>query len=417
MVGFHAAFPARKNKFKKDTMIDIDLSPEHFPIKQDHCFLAHCSVSHLYRAAADRAGECLTNQVNLGRGMLALYGGENNIATRFYKNFASLMKTLPENITMTTNTSEAICMIANGYPWQAGDQIISYVNEYPANHYPWVVQAERHGVELILLSDVDVPQEQRDGAGPIDGQLARGWSFDELAEKTTDRTRVIALSQVQFTSGFAADMERLGQFCHERNIDLVIDAAQSLGCLPVYPEQWNVAAVASAGWKWLLGPVGTGVMYTRPDFREKIAITMTGADHMKQDTAYLDHRWQPHTDGRKFQYSTSSYALLDGLAQVAESLFLKYSPEAIRDHIFELQELAIAGLDKEKYQPVIHPPESRSGILALIPKVSDAPSICRELEQAGIVVTPRDGYIRFAPHLCTSTDEISRAVDALNAIA
>ncbi len=398
-------------------MLDIDLSPEHFPVKNNVNFLAHCSVSHLYSAGAERAKHCLDRQVQVGRGMIFEYSGEEHIANRFYRNFAALLKTSAENITMTTNTSEAICMIANGYPWQPGDQIISYVNEYPANHYPWVLQAKTKGVELILLSDTDVPQESRSGTAPIPDTFARGWSFDELESVVTDRTRVIAISHVQFTSGYAGDMAKLGAFCKERNIDLIVDAAQSLGSIPVYPEEWGVSALASAGWKWLIGPVGTGVMYTSPEFREKIAITMTGADHMKQDTAYLDHRWNPHTTGQKFQYSTVSYSVLDGLSYIVESLFLKYSREEVRDHLFELQELALAQLDLDKYQPVIHERATRSGILALIPKVSSAAEICKTLETQGIIVTPRDGYLRFAPHLCTSTDEVADGVAALNAIA
>jgi len=394
--------------------IQIDL--DHFPIKQSINFLAHCSVSHLNKPAADRAAHFLDRQVAVGRGLLFEYTGNENIAKRFHENFAQLMKTSAENISMTTNTSEAISMIANGYPFEPGDQIISYVNEYPANHYPWRLQAKNRGVELILLSDTDVPQEDRDYTTPIDSSLARGWSMEELESRVTDRTRIIAISHVQFTSGYAADLKRLGDFCKSKNIDLVVDAAQSLGCLPVYPEQWNVAAVASAGWKWLLGPVGTGVMYTSPAFREKIAITMSGADHMVQDTQYLDHTWDPHTDGRKFEYSTVSYALLDGLSVGVESVFLNHSAEQRRDHIIEMQELALSQLDMDKFQPVVHEPATRSGILALIPKVSSAPQICKDLEAKNIIVTPRDGYIRFAPHLCTTADEIEQAVVALNNI-
>lgn len=396
--------------------MNIDKSPIQFPIKNEYNFLSHCSVSHLYQPAADIAKHCLNRQVHAGRQMLAEYSGENNIATKFHRNFGTLLKTSADNITMTTNTSEAICMIANGYPWQPGDQIISYVNEYPANHYPWVLQTKKHDVELILLSDVDVPQIEHPKAASISDSLARAWSFDELVSKVTDRTRVIAISHVQFTSGFAADLVQLGDFCKGRGIDLVVDAAQSLGCLPVYPEQWNAAAVAAAGWKWMIGPVGTGVMYTRPDFREKIAITMTGADHMKQDTAYLDHTWDPHTTGQKFQYSTLSYALLDGLSFVAEDLFNRYSMEEVRDHNFALQDLAIEGIDAEKYQPVLHLPQHRSGILSLIPKQHSASKVCAELEKEKIVVTPRDGYIRFAPHVCTTEEEVQLAVDALNRI-
>ena len=371
-------------------------------------------MSHLNKPAADRATHFLQRQVAVGRGLLFEYTGDENIADRFHRNFGKLLKTSPDNISITTNTSEAICMIANGYPFEPGDEIISYVNEYPANHYPWVIQEKTRGVKLILLSDTDVPQEDRPYTSPIPDTFARGWSMDELKSKITDRTRIIALSHVQFTSGYTADLEALGALCKERGIDLVIDAAQSLGCLPVYPEQWGVSAVASAGWKWLLGPVGTGVMYTSPEFREKIAITMAGADHMVQDTAYLNHDWNPHTTGRKFEYSTVSYALVDGLSVGLEEVFLKHTPEAIRDHNFSMQERALERLDHDKYQAVVLTPKSRSGILALIPKHSTAAAVTSELEKQNIVMTPRDGYIRFAAHLCTTADEIDAAVDALN---
>jgi selenocysteine lyase/cysteine desulfurase len=388
----------------------------HFPSKRNIDFLGYCSVSPLNQPAADRAKYFIDRQSAVGRGMLFEYVGEEHVAHRFHRNFGQLLKTSPDNITMTTNTSEALCMIANGYPFEPGDEIISYVNEYPANHYPWVIQAQRRGVKLILLSDVEMPQSAGPGSGPVPDSFARAWSFAELESRVTDRTRMIALSHVQFTSGFAADLPALGEFCQQKGIDLVIDAAQGMGCLPVYPEACGIACVATAGWKWLLGPVGTGVMYTSSEFREKIEITMAGADHMLQDTEYLDHTWNPATTGKKFEYSTVSYALLDGLSVGLEEIFLPHSMETIRDHNFGLQDLALSKLDFSKYQPVLHLPQHRSGILALIPKVSTAKQISAQLDEQKIIITPRDGYLRFAPHLCTTEDEIERAVDALNRV-
>ena len=390
---------------------------DHFPSKNHVKFLAYCSVSPLNRPAAERAKKFIDRQMEIGRGMLFEYVGEDNVAVRFHRNFAKLLKTEPENISMTTNTSEAISMIANGYPFEPGDEIISYVNEYPANHYPWVLQTQRRETKLVLLEDVDPVQADRDYVSEIPAKFARSWSMEQLESKITDRTRLIALSHVQFTSGYAADLRKLGQLCKERGIDLVIDAAQGLGCLPIYPDEFGISCVASAGWKWLLGPAGTGVMYTSPEFREKVAITMSGADHMKQDTDYLNHAWDPHPCGRKFEYSTVSYALLDGLSYGLETVFLPNSMESIWSHNLSLQELALEKLDFGKYQPVVHAEGNRSGILALIPKVSDAKSINKRLESENIIITPRDGYLRFAPHLCTTEDEVCEAVDSLNQVS
>lgn len=389
---------------------------DQFPSKKNVNFLAYCSVSPLNQPAADRAKHAINRQNAIGRGMLFEYPGDENIARRFHKNFGQLLKTSPENISMMTNTSEAISMIANGYPLKPGDQILSYVNEYPANHYPWVLQAKHRGVEFVQISDVDVLQESRRYTASIPEQFARGWSLDELRSQVNSRTRIIALSHVQFHSGFAADLAKLGDFCQSKGIDLVIDAAQGLGCLPIYPEEYGISCVAAAGWKWLLGPVGSAMLYTSPEFRDKIEITMSGADHMKQDTQYLDHTWAPYACGRKFEYSTASYPLLDGLSVGVEKVFLPHSMESIRDHNFALQELALDKLDHAKYQPVVHVPEHRSGILSLIPKMSSAKMISDLLDQEKIIITPRDGYLRFAPHLCTTEDEVLAAVEALNAI-
>ena len=396
--------------------MNIDKSPAQFPIKNNYNFLSHCSVSHLYQPAAEAAKHCLERQVHAGRQMIFEFTGEANIAENFHRNFGQLLKTSPDNISITSNTSEGICMIANGYPWKSGDQIISYINEYPANHYPWVIQTQQHDVELILLTDCDIPQREHSKSAPLPESMARGWSFDELVSKVTDRTRVIAISHVQFTSGFAADMVKLGEFCTDKGIDLIVDAAQSLGCLPVYPERWNAAVVAAAGWKWMLGPVGTGVLYTRPDFRDKIEITMTGADQMIQDTEYLDHTWNPFTNGRKFEYSTLTYAAVTGLSTTAAEIFNQTTMEQVRDHNFALQDLAIEHLDASKYQPVLHSPEHRSGILALIPKEKSDKQICTALAEENIILTPRDGFVRVAPHVCSTEEEVVQAVEALNRI-
>lgn len=392
----------------------LSYNPSHFPAKQNVNFLGYCSVSPLNGPAVQRANAFNDRQAAIGRGVIFEYSGEEHIANRFHRNFGSLLHTDPDNISMLTNTSEGISMIANGYPFEPGDQMISYVNEYPANHYPWVVQTRRREVDLIQLSDVPCAQQNRPGVADIPDSFARSWSFDELVSKISSRTRLIALSHVQFTSGFAADLIKLGNLCQEKNIDLVIDAAQSLGSLPVYPEQMGVDCVVAAGWKWLMGPIGSAVMYTSPRFRDKIEITMSGADQMVQDTNYLDHRWAPHTSGKKFEYSTVSYSVLDGLSVGVEEIFLSHSLESIRDRLFELQDLALEKLDTQKYQPVIHLPEHRSGILSLIPKFSDAKSISINLEQNNIIITPRDGYLRFAPHFCSDEAEVLAAVDALN---
>jgi selenocysteine lyase/cysteine desulfurase len=141
---------------------------------------------------------------------------------------------------------------------------------------------------------------------------------------------VIAVSHVQFSSGYAADLKALGEFCRERGIDLIVDCAQSLGCLPVFPEECNIAALATSGWKWLMGPWASGLLYTRADLRRKLQPVMAGPGLMRQHLDYLDHRWNPHDDGRMFEYSTLSWDHAAGLNAVLTEVFQRFDIEAIR---------------------------------------------------------------------------------------
>jgi len=379
---------------------------ELFPSKAHGCFLSHCSISTLYSQAAAAAAEF--QQKMVVDGVVAL-SDFLDVLPRYRKGFAALMKTAAENISFVHTTAESLCQIANGYPFEPGDQIISYIHEYPSNHYPWLMQ-ERRGVELLLLPDVGR------AAGFESSKIPRGWMLEDLERLCSPRTRVVALSHVQFTSGYAADLIELGQFCRSRDIDLVVDCAQSLGCLPVYPEEYGIAAVASSGWKWLMGPKGSAVLYTSSSLRDKLQPSMAGPGMMQQMFDYLDHSWNPFPDGRFFEYSTIPWDHVAALAVIAEEIFNKYSLEDIRQEVFRLQDLFLDDLDQGFYQVQRFEPKHRSGIISIVPK-GDAVKLAKVLTKEKVVVTERGGYLRLAPHFYLDDEQLVRAASVFNRVA
>ncbi len=398
----------------------FDKSPRLFPVKNEFVYLTHCGVSAQYAPAAAATAEFSATHARRGA---AVFQDYPDALTTLCAAGAELLHTDRSNVAFVKNTSEAINMIASGYPFEPGDRVISYTHEYPANHYPWLIQRDR-GVDFVLLSDHDSREDAlredalRDNAAREDAARNRaagptGWSFAELEELANDRTRVIALSHVQFTSGFAADLPRLGAFCKERDIDLVIDAAQSLGGLPLLPEEWNIAAVAASGWKWLLGPLGTGLFYSAPAFRAKLRHTLVGAELMAQGLDYLDHTWNPLTDARRFHYSTAPYALAVGLERTIRDNFLRYGAELVRDENARLRAVFLDALDQERHRPLLWDNPNQSGILALRPG-GDPEATRRALFERGIFVTERGGYLRIAPHFYNDDEEMLRAARALN---
>ena len=208
--------------------------------------------------------------------------------------------------------------------------------------------------------------------------------------------RAVAIGHVQVSSGYAADLRLIRSFCGERGIDLVVDCAQSLGCLPIDPEECHIAALAASGWKWLMGPWASGLLYTSAEFRRKLQPIMTGPGMMRQGLDYLDHRWNPYDDGRLFEYSTVAWDHAAGLNAVLEEVFRRYDGAAIRAEVFRLQDVFLAHCDPDLVRPLRFAEANRSGIVAL-DVGGEIGTIMARLAAAGVVMTGPAGYLRLAP--------------------
>lgn len=381
----------------------LDKRSSLFPSKERCCFLSHCAISPFYADAAAAAAGFQHSMVE--NGFIAL-NDYVDLLPRFRKGFASFLQTSVANMSFVHSTAEAMCQIANGYPFEPGDQIVSYIHEYPSNHYPWLMQ-QRRGVELLLLPDT----RRTTGFDP-DGRPG-GWSMEDLERLCGPRTRIVAISHVQFASGYAANLVEIGAFCRERNIDLIVDCAQSLGCLPVYPEEYGISAVASSGWKWLMGPKGAAVLYSSRKLRDKLIPTMAGPGMMQQMFDYLDHSWDPFPDGRLFEYSTLPWDHVAALTVIVENLFNQYAIEDIRSEVFRLQDLFLDHLDPKLFQTQLFEQRHRSGIITIRPK-AETSTLVMALAKENVVVTERAGYLRLAPHFYLDDMQIIGAADIFN---
>jgi selenocysteine lyase/cysteine desulfurase len=372
-------------------------SPERYPIKNQGIYLAHCGISPLYSQAARRATALIEEQtLNGGSHFMDFY---EPILADFKEQAGLLLQTPAENIAAVRNTSEALSMIANGYPFEPGDEIITFEHEYPANFYPWLIQ-ERRGVKVRQIPNLPARED-------IDPGLVGIVPYEAIEQLITPRTRIVALSHVQFTSGYAIDLARIGALCKARGIDFIVDVAQSLGSMPVFPESMHISALASAGWKWMLGPMGIGVFYTSPAFREKLAPVIIGAETMTQGFDYLDHGWKPHLTAKRFEYSTSAITHVAALATCLEQNHNHYGIAAIFGEIQRLQDVFLAHFDHPQIKPLVFEGPHRSGILSLA--APEAGKYSQALAAKGIQTTARGGFLRIAPHFYNTDMEMEHA--------
>lgn len=165
---------------------------------------------------------------------------------------AGLIGALPTEIALLHNTTEGINLVAEGFPWQPGDNVVTLADEFPSNQYAWMSLASR-GVETRR-----VPTH----GGTVD--------LGRLADACDRRTRVPAISWVSYSSGWRNDLDRLAELAHSRGALLLVDAIQALGVVPLDVRQTPVDFLAADGHKWLLGPEGAGVFFLRREHLDRL---------------------------------------------------------------------------------------------------------------------------------------------------
>lgn len=365
-----------------------------FPITRRYNFQDHACVAPLSGPAAEALAAyaaALSESVHVD-------GAYYRTAEHVRQAAARLIGAHPDEVTFVRNTTEGLCYVANGLPWVTGDNIVSNTMEFPANVYPWM-NLEQRGVLLRR-----VPEE--DGRVP----------FDRLAAAIDKRTRVVAVSAVQWGNGFRMDLNRLGELCQEKGVLLCVDAIQALGVHPIDVRRMNIDFLAADGHKWLCGPEGCGLFYCRRELIGHLRPTELGYLCMKHDFDSGECRIDLRDDARRFDGGAYNLA---GIAALGASLrlLLEVGIEEIQRRVKYLTDLLVEGLRQKGW--TVHSPRTPSewsGIVSFSSDKHDLAALRRHLlDEFKIVVSRRQGRLRASPHFYNSEDEIAQLVSALPA--
>jgi selenocysteine lyase/cysteine desulfurase len=327
------------------------------------------------------------------RELAAVHGAARSAA-------AQLIGATPEEVALTPSTSMGLNVAAGALPLAAGDIVLLSDREFPANVYPWLAQRRRGVVvERAPVTPQGFPDE------------------DYLVERLTDpRVRLLAVSMVQFSNGWRADLARLGDACRANGVHLVVDAIQGLGVTPFDVRVLPVDLLACGGQKWLLGPWGSGFCYVRKELIAGLhppVVGWTAYEGMDDYTNLLSYGERLLDDARRFE--VSSPATQDQLGLTTSiGLLLELGVEAIARYLRSLGEPVLAWAARRGVA-VTSPTDDvhRSQILCIAPP--DAREAHRRLRQAGIVCALREGAIRLAPHCYNTIEEMEKVVDVLEA--
>jgi selenocysteine lyase/cysteine desulfurase len=300
----------------------------------------------------------------------------------------------PLDVAFVKNTSEGVGIVAEGLPWQPGDNVVTAADEYPANVYPWMNLARR-GVETRLVAGRD-------------GRIL----LDDLRAALDGRTRLVSLSFVEFASGFRNDLDAVGALCRERGIYFFVDAIQGLGVLPLDVSRSPIDFLAADGHKWLLGPEGAGLLYVRRELVERLYPVGIGWHSVVKamDFAQLDFRLKPHagrwesgtfnTGGILGLGASLDLLLGAGIAAVAGRV------RELTDYLCERAPAAGLGVYSSRREG------EWSGIVSL-PVPGDVAGLVRRCRAEGVVVNQRQGRLRVSPHAYNTADEVDHLLELL----
>lgn len=373
----------------------IDVGPirkAEFPVTEKFLYLNHAGVSPIPSRSAE-AGMRLLHQFR-DEGAFRLRQWQE-IAQEARGRFARMISASPEEIAFIKNTSEGLSFIAAGFPWKEGDNMVTANVEFPANVYPWMRLRSRN-VEVRLVA-------------AREGRVRK----DDLFAACDGKTRLIALSSVEFANGYRNDLPAIGEFCQKKGIFFCVDAIQSLGVLPVDVQSYGIDSLSADGHKWLLSPEGIGGFYINRDVMEMVEPVILGWHSVQNRFDFENYDFRLSPDARRFEPGSFNTV---GLAAFNASLdlLLSIGMDRIWERVRRLTEGAIDAALRRGYE-ILSPrhPEERSGIVTFRVPGADPHALWKSLLARNVVCSPRAGGIRVSPHFYNTPEEIARFFEIL----
>jgi cysteine desulfurase/selenocysteine lyase len=365
-----------------------------FPLAERYIHMNHAGVSPLSQRARAAIEQVVETSMNLPyRDHWA-----QDEADRVRGLVGRLINGSADSIALTRSTAHGMSLLAQGLDWAAGDNVVGAAGEYPANVYPWMALQNR-GVEYRQ-------------ARPIDGRITP----DSVFALIDARTRVVALSHVEFWNGFRVDIEAIGGECRRRGIVFAVDVMQSVGALRVDVARTPIDFCAAGAGKWLMGPLGIGFCFCVPELLEKIRPVIVGVGSVAGRDRYFEYDLAFDPTARRFEESVVS--LLDTAAfGAALGLLLEIGPEEIERRVLGLSARLAEGLARNGCEIVEPWPRARtesSGIVSFRKPGMSAAAVLRDLVAARVIARTHQDFVRLSPHFYNTEEEVDRVLEVMS---
>jgi selenocysteine lyase/cysteine desulfurase len=317
------------------------------------------------------------------------------------KRAAQLIDCTPDEIAFIPNTTYGINVIANGVPWQPGDNLVVPDNEFPSNLLPWKLLVRR-GVEVRIV--------------PTNGQL----DIDRLLEFVDSRTRIVTASWVHYATGYRLDLAELCARVQARGAKLFVDAIQGLGAFPLSIRDVPIDFLAADGHKWMLGPEGAGILFVRKGHLDWLEPIMMGWGSVSQAHDFSPEQSELKKQASRYEGGSANMVGVLGFAASIGVLLeagCHRASSGMADTILQTSGRLEDGLKAMGAHVFRHSNIDRqSGILSFELPNQDSHQVRQRLLNEKIVISVRHGRLRAAVHAYNIDDEVSRMLSTLSDI-
>ncbi|MGA8180014.1 MAG: aminotransferase class V-fold PLP-dependent enzyme, partial [Desulfobacterales bacterium] len=301
-----------------------------FPVNQEMIWLNNCGTTPAGNHILTALSRFMKGYAR--KGIFTETARFTEVRSNIKNMLSRLLNCLPEELALIHNTAEGMNFISHGLKLSAEDEVILLQNEYPSNIYPWR-HLEKKGVKLLTAPMETSPPT----------------FLKELKRLITPKTRAISLSAVHWCTGMPLPLGQVGQLCNENNIDFVVDGAQGVGMQPLDTRSAHIGYMAFSAWKWLMGPLGVGVLFVSQQKLNTLDPVFIGTASVINDKEYFPYKSELKPTADRFTISTANFN--DWVYFEAALEFLQnIGFQTVRERIYELSAYLRDGLANLGFQ-------------------------------------------------------------------
>jgi L-cysteine/cystine lyase len=316
----------------------------------------------------------------------------------------------PEEIAITSSTTDGMYSSIIGYRWQMGDELIISNIEHPGGLIPSFLAKRRFGIR-VRVADIGL------GGGDPKNIVS---AFERLI---TPRTRMIAISHVSYTTGARLPVKEIVEMAHSHDVLVTVDAAQSYGALNLDMHDLGVDFYACSGQKWMCGPDGTGAFYVRASSLGEIAQTLGSGGMTRGTLDYYGGTYAPAAGAARFDTAGRNTALLAGQQAATKWILDDVGVEWASKRITDLGLSTYDKLAGLSGVTMVTPRDALAGLIAFNVDGIDAPDLSRRLaEEHNVTIRFVTKYInnpdaaRVSVGFYNNEEDISRLIDGIKAV-